>query len=112
MSYKKCINCGDVYPEISSFLGICLKCIRTDFDNVLSVIETRHSESRRKFNLPERPPKNPNGLLCKICGNECKIGEGETGYCGLRKKVVHAGQGCKDYYCQTQWKKNLKKMYK
>jgi len=87
LSYKKCINCGDVYPEISSFLGICLKCIRTDFDNVLSVIKTRHSESRKKFGLPEHPPENPNGLLCKICGNECKIGEGETGFCGLRKNV-------------------------
>ncbi|MFC1562670.1 radical SAM protein [candidate division KSB1 bacterium] len=87
MSDKRCTNCGEVYLEISGFLGVCLKCIRTDFDNVLPVIKSRHSESRKRFNLPEKPPKNSNGVLCRICGNKCQIGEGDTGYCGLRKNV-------------------------
>jgi len=82
-----CKNCGEFCREISHFLGICLKCIRKDFENVLPIIKERHSESRRKFGLPEQPPKNPNGVLCRICANECQIGEGDIGYCGQRKNV-------------------------
>lgn len=34
-----------------------------------------------------------------------------SGYCGLRRKFVDAGDGCKDYYCKIQWEKNMKKLY-
>lgn len=91
----KCRNCGEFCTEISYFLGICLKCIRKDFENVFPIIKERHSESRRRFGLPEQPQKNPDGILCRFCVNECKIGEGETGYCGLKTniggKLFHTG---------------------
>lgn len=33
-----------------------------------------------------------------------------SGYCGLKRKVVDAGDGCKNYYCFTMWKRNMKRV--
>ena len=35
-----------------------------------------------------------------------------SGWCGLKREETDAGNGCKDYYCKTQWKKNMKEMFK
>lgn len=29
-----------------------------------------------------------------------------SGWCGLKREEVHAGYGCDDYYCKTQWRKD------
>lgn len=38
-------------------------------------------------------PRNKKGVKCKLCSNECSIGEGERGFCGLRMvrkgKLIH-----------------------
>jgi len=39
------------------------------------------------FGLPPEPPKNPKGLSCGMCGNDCAIGNGEKGFCGLVSNV-------------------------
>jgi len=43
-----------------------------------------HEESRKVFHLPVSPPKDPAGVRCNICVNECRIPEGGLSYCGLR----------------------------
>lgn len=63
---------------------MCVNCIRQDFKNVRSHIEKVHANSRERSGLPAFPPKDPNGVSCKICVNECKIPEGGLSYCGLR----------------------------
>lgn len=35
--------------------------------------------------LPEKPPKDIDGISCSICVNECRMGIRSIGYCGLRK---------------------------
>ncbi len=35
------------------------------------------------FGFPPRPPRDKNGILCGTCSNDCKIGVGEKGFCGL-----------------------------
>jgi len=30
-----------------------------------------------------------------------------SGWCGLHRKEVDAGSGCDDYYCKTQWEKDV-----
>ena len=35
--------------------------------------------------LPPHPPNDPGGRFCRVCVNECRIGVGNIGYCGLRK---------------------------
>jgi pyruvate formate lyase activating enzyme len=83
----KCINCNKEKEIISKFLGVCLDCIRWDFENISSHIEEAHKKSRKEFNLPVVSPKDEDGIKCNLCVNECRIGEGKKGYCGLRVNI-------------------------
>lgn len=82
----KCItHCGKESKLISKALEVCLDCIRKDFEKVLPRIQRVHAKSRMEFGLPTEPPKDPQGVQCNFCVNECKIPEGKRGYCGLRE---------------------------
>lgn len=70
---------------LSKFLGVCKDCILERWEESKIFIEGAQRKSRREFNLPEFPPKTKGGLKCNFCANECQIGEGEFGFCGLRK---------------------------
>jgi pyruvate formate lyase activating enzyme len=56
-------------------------------------LEAAHAEERAEFGLPAEPPRATGGVSCTLCGNECVIGEGERGFCGLRSaragRLVH-----------------------
>jgi pyruvate formate lyase activating enzyme len=39
------------------------------------------------YGLPTSPPRDGGGLGCIICSNQCIIGSGSMGYCGLRLNV-------------------------
>ena len=112
-----CKVCGKESEFISSFLGVCLDCILKSKEGVKIALEA-HKRSRKKFGLPERIPKSKDGISCTICGNECKIGNGEKGFCGLveninGKLVRYAGTPekglCEFYYdphvtnCVASW---------
>ncbi len=79
-----CILCKRTDPLISKELEVCLACIRRDSDRALEIAARAHFRSRRMFGLPEQPPRGPAGAVCRLCGNECEIPEGASGYCGLR----------------------------
>jgi pyruvate formate lyase activating enzyme len=81
---NKCRNCGKESILISRWLGLCLDCIRTDFDGVLPLIEQAHSAARTPFDLPEQVPRDESGAECKLCINECRIPPDGRSYCGLR----------------------------
>jgi pyruvate formate lyase activating enzyme len=80
----QCTICKNISKSISNELGVCLRCIREKSDDALPLAMQAHYKSRLAFGLPERPPKDVNGLACNICVNECRIPENGTGYCGLR----------------------------
>ncbi|MFQ6083785.1 MAG: radical SAM protein [Candidatus Aminicenantia bacterium] len=80
----RCLNCEKESILISKFLGLCASCIREDFEKVLPHIQRSHTLSREKFGLPPEPPRSSPGIKCDFCLNECQIGEGDKGYCGLR----------------------------
>jgi pyruvate formate lyase activating enzyme len=50
----------------------------------LSNIDDIHSDSRLQFNLPQKPPRELNGITCKQCANRCQLAQGSYGFCGLR----------------------------
>ena len=81
-----CQICKKENPFLSKNLKICLDCIRERPRLALPFIERAHLEVRKKYNLPAFPPKTKGGIKCNICQNQCQIGEGERGYCGLREK--------------------------
>ncbi len=80
-----CKRCGLESNTISDAIGFCIDCIREHFSEVWPDIEQVHRKSRQLFNLPEVPPRDQDGILCDLCHNKCMIGEGKTGYCGIRK---------------------------
>lgn len=79
-----CQHCGKESPLISQALGLCLDCIRRDFNQVIPLIEKAHRQARNLFSLPPQPPRSEVGLQCHICVNECRVPQGSWGYCGLR----------------------------
>lgn len=83
----KCLICGASSNLISSRLGVCLNCIRKQPEEALKITEKIHAESRRRFELPPSPPKDPDGVACGMCMNDCKIGRGNLGFCGLMSNV-------------------------
>ena len=79
-----CNVCQKESRLISRTLGVCLDCIRSNFNKASPYIEKAHQQARATFDLPVKPPKSSSGLLCQTCFNECKLSPGEKGYCGIR----------------------------
>lgn len=82
-----CINCRSKSSLISGTLGLCSECIGKEFKRISGYIKKVHCKTRRDFSLPEEPPKDPDGISCKLCVNECQIPIGKKGYCGLRENL-------------------------
>ncbi len=78
----RCAVCGRPAPLLAGALGVCPDCARTEAG--AEAARAAHAESRRMFDLPEAPPRTEGGVRCALCGGECRIGEGERGFCGLR----------------------------
>ena len=89
----KCSLCEKESSIISSNLGFCADCIRSRFSSIKDEIAELHAVTRKSFGLPTSPPKDASGVQCRICVNECQIGEGQRGFCGLRNntdgRLVH-----------------------
>ncbi|MCS7181014.1 MAG: radical SAM protein [bacterium] len=102
---------------ISKNLGICLDCIRKKPKEVIIYTKEVHQKVREIFNLPFFPPKTTGGIKCDFCFNQCIIGKGEKGYCGLRenlngvlKSITDSEKGVLDFYydpiptnCCAEW---------
>jgi pyruvate formate lyase activating enzyme len=69
----ECKLCNIASNNISQELGICLKCIRERPKDALLIAMQAYARSRAAFGLPEKPPKDPQGIPCTICVNECRF---------------------------------------
>lgn len=79
----KCRLCSKDLLLISSFLGVCVDCIRNDFESASPYIQQAHTQARKRFNLPLRIPKDSGGRKCKLCVNSCQVKPDSVGFCGL-----------------------------
>ena len=80
-----CRYCGKEFITISDVIGFCADCITTHFDETWPEINRVHEKSRKAYHLPSAPPKAEDGIPCPLCFQECRIPEGSTGYCGVRR---------------------------
>lgn len=80
-----CTLCGHSLAGISEALGVCLACIRRRPREALEIADAVHRQRRMQFGLPPGPPDHAEGVSCRACMNRCRIAEGQTGYCGLRR---------------------------
>ncbi|MCK4440162.1 radical SAM protein, partial [Candidatus Bathyarchaeota archaeon] len=79
----KCLICGEKATTVSGSLGVCLRCIREKPEQALEITRRVHAKSRAVFGLPSEPPRDAGGLSCGVCANNCVIGVGNCGFCGL-----------------------------
>jgi len=79
----RCQLCGERSPIISDKLEVCLRCIREKPGGALRITGKVHAESRENFGFPPKPPRDPHGVSCGMCANDCKIGPRRRGFCGL-----------------------------
>ena len=81
MKHQVCSRHGQL---LSKTLGFCVSCLRERPSEFRHQVEAVHAQSRAAFNLPPRPPSDPSGIRCTLCGNNCVIGQNQRGFCGLR----------------------------
>ena len=99
-----CKVCGKRKTMVSKTLGVCVECIRHDPEASQPYIVSAHHQVRVRAGLPPAPPKTKDGIRCSLCANQCSIGKGEKGYCGLRwndeglKSIVDPDRGLLYYY--------------
>ena len=105
IDHKTCHVCHRKSHVTSSSLGVCLNCIRNNYDETQPHIFEAHRNVRRSFGLPASPPRTRNGFPCSLCANECVIGDGDRGYCGLREysrgrlvSISSANEAALSYY--------------
>ena len=79
----KCEVCGKEATDISATLKVCAACVRERFEDARPYIEAAHAQVRMRYGLPPKPPKDPEGIRCGGCGNDCRIPAGEKGFCGV-----------------------------
>lgn len=84
---KECKICGLKDEKISKVLSLCVNCIRENTEQANKLIIDAHKYVRKFYNMDASPPKTTSGVSCNLCANECVIGEGEKGFCGLRKVI-------------------------
>lgn len=84
---SQCINCGKESQLIAGFLSLCQDCILHDFKSCEPQIQKAHQISRETFGLPVQPPRDEGGIQCNFCFNQCLLGPGSKGYCGVRKNI-------------------------
>jgi pyruvate formate lyase activating enzyme len=80
-----CRLCGESSQPVSRALGVCGGCIRERPQESLPLVRAAHRRARELHGLPAEPPRAERGLSCSLCSNECVMGEGERGFCGLRR---------------------------
>jgi len=87
----RCQCCSASSDRVAEKLGACVECLRRK-PEAAGLADAGQRASREEFGLPVNPPQDPQGKLCPICVNECRIAEQGVGYCGLpfagRKRAI------------------------
>ena len=78
--------------EAARAIGFCADCLRAA--RAILDPEAFHEPVRSQFSLPASPPASRGGIVCGLCANDCRLGPGQTGYCGLhferKGRLAHA----------------------
>ena len=82
---QACRLCDSSSWPVAGGLGLCLSCIRAHPEEALDSAAEVHAAARQEFGLPESAPRAEAGQRCGLCIQDCRIGEGMRGYCGLRE---------------------------
>ena len=98
-----CRLCRKESSLIPGALELCLDCIRGRPEEARQIALGVHARIRGKWGLPPEAPRHAEGIPCDLCVNRCRIGEGELGYCGLRRNVNGRMQGVSSFRGKLSW---------
>jgi pyruvate formate lyase activating enzyme len=82
-----CSVCNRVGTDISRALGVCRECIIADSESAREYLFKARLAARSAYSTPAVPPATSAGKLCRLCVNNCRMGPGEMGFCGLRENL-------------------------
>lgn len=82
---SECKVCGAMDKTISGFLQVCGDCAKEGTEEATELAYQAHARSRQKFGLPPKPARDPDGIKCGLCRNDCRVGEDQLGFCGLTR---------------------------
>ncbi len=92
---QRCALCNHRSPLVSSYLQLCARCIRQRPGDARPLIEAAHARARQEFAMAPVIDHPETGRRCALCANNCVVGEGGLGHCGLRTvrggRLVHLG---------------------
>lgn len=88
---------------LAQILPYCPECIRNRFNELSKEILKVHQKTRKEFGLPEDIPRDDNGRGCPLCINNCRIGEGKSGYCGVRQNIGGKIVGPDKTFAYVDW---------
>ncbi len=90
---ERCQVCFNRKANLSRYLGVCHICLKQGGSEAMKKAQAAHARAREEFDLTPLPPRHATGKTCSLCVNECKIGEGRSGFCGLRSvrsgRLIH-----------------------
>jgi pyruvate formate lyase activating enzyme len=98
----QCQSCGNE-ATISRTMPFCPTCIRDRFEDLKTAIYEAHAQARSLYGLPGKVPDNEQGVKCSLCVNRCSIGEGDFGYCGVRKNIAGSIIGSDNEWAYVDW---------
>ena len=98
-----CTLCHQESSSISRELGLCLDCIRSRPEQARKKALEIHTRIRRECGLPAVAPRHSEGIRCDLCVNNCRLGEGEWGYCGLRRNMAGKIEGVSAFMGKLSW---------
>ncbi|MFX1537003.1 MAG: radical SAM protein [Promethearchaeota archaeon] len=87
MAKAECQICGKKPKIFASSFSICPECVKKYPVEAIERSRIAHRKNRQVWNLPPIIPSNKKGRQCHLCSNECSIGLGEKGYCGIRENI-------------------------
>ena len=100
---ESCSICRKKSILISKELGLCLDCIRLRPEEAREIALGVHARIWCEWGLPGEAPRHTGGIVCDLCVNRCRIGEGEWGYCGLRKNARGSLEGVSETKGKLTW---------
>lgn len=98
-----CVVCKGTERPVARVLEVCAKCLKERPEESKQYIIRAHYLSRTAFSLPVDPPRSSRGVVCGQCVNNCSMGPGEMGYCGVRKNQANRMEGVSSDKGKLSW---------
>jgi pyruvate formate lyase activating enzyme len=103
ISMNYCPFCDREANLAALSIGGCGPCIREGNERALQWAQDTHVKVRREWGLPGEIPSTSGGITCTVCVNNCCLGEGEIGACGLRSNSDGQIVGVSEAAAKASW---------